>query len=52
MKTIPPPCPGPESGMKYWRLTNKECELGNKMLYDPVLAHEKTKENADHFVTL
>ncbi|MBY0404546.1 MAG: 1,4-alpha-glucan branching protein, partial [Cyanobacteria bacterium] len=40
------------SGMKYWRLTSKECELGNKMLYDPVLAFAKTKENADHFTNL
>lgn len=41
-----------KSGMKYWRLTGKDCELGNKMLYDPVIAQEKTKENADHFVNL
>jgi 1,4-alpha-glucan branching enzyme len=40
------------SGMNYWRLTSKECELGDKMLYDPILAHEKTAENADHFVSL
>jgi 1,4-alpha-glucan branching enzyme len=40
------------SGMHYWRLTSKEAELGDKMLYDPVLAFEKTRENADHFVTL
>ncbi len=40
------------SGMHYWRLTSKDCDLAYKMLYDPVLAIEKTKENADHFVTL
>jgi 1,4-alpha-glucan branching enzyme len=40
------------SGMHYWRLTSKDAELGFKMLYDPVQAFEKTKENADHFVTL
>ncbi len=41
-----------KSGMKYWRLTSKDCDLGDKMLYDPVQAKAKTKENADHFVTL
>lgn len=41
-----------KSGMKYWRLTSKDCDLGDKMLYDPVQAKEKTKENADHFATL
>jgi 1,4-alpha-glucan branching enzyme len=40
------------SGMKYWRLTSKDCELGDKMLYDPVLAFENTKMNADHFTTM
>jgi 1,4-alpha-glucan branching enzyme len=40
------------SGMKYWRLTSKDTDLGDKMLYDPVLAFNKTKENADHFVNL
>jgi 1,4-alpha-glucan branching enzyme len=40
------------SGMKYWRLTSKDCELGDKMLYDPVLAFNQTKMHADHFVSL
>jgi 1,4-alpha-glucan branching enzyme len=40
------------SGIKYWRLTSKDADLGDKMLYDPILALDKTKENADHFVTL
>ncbi|WP_333782273.1 glycoside hydrolase family 57 protein [Vampirovibrio chlorellavorus] len=40
------------SGMKYWRLTSKDAELGDKMLYDPVLAQNQTKMHADHFVSL
>ena len=40
------------SGMKYWRLTSKDADLGDKMLYDPVLALNQTKMHADHFVSL
>lgn len=40
------------SGMKYWRLTSKDADLGDKMLYDPVLAFNQTKMHADHFVSL
>lgn len=40
------------SGMKYWRLTSKDCDLGDKMLYDPALAQHQTKMHADHFVSL
>lgn len=40
------------SGLHYWRLTSKEADLGEKMLYDPVLAHEQTEVNASHFVNL
>jgi len=40
------------SGMKYWRLTSKDADLGDKMLYDPVLAFNQTKSHADHFTTL
>lgn len=40
------------SGMKYWRLTSKDADLGDKMLYDPVLAFNQTKAHADHFVSL
>lgn len=40
------------SGMKYWRLTSKDAELGDKMLYDPLLAQNQTKMHADHFVSL
>lgn len=40
------------SGMKYWRLTSKDADLGDKMLYDPVLAVNQTKSHADHFATM
>ncbi len=40
------------SGMKYWRLTSKDADLGEKMLYDPLLAFSQTKSHADHFVSL
>jgi 1,4-alpha-glucan branching enzyme len=40
------------SGMKYWRLTSKDAELGDKMLYDPALAFNQTRHHADHFVSL
>lgn len=40
------------SGMKYWRLTSKDCDLGEKMLYDPAMAFKQTKMQADHFVSL
>jgi 1,4-alpha-glucan branching enzyme len=40
------------SGMKYWRLTSKDCDLGHKMLYDPALAFRQTQMHADHFVSL
>jgi len=40
------------SGMKYWRLTSKDADLGDKMLYDPLLAQNQTKHHADHFVSL
>lgn len=40
------------SGMHYWRLTSKDTDLADKMLYDPVLAFQKTQEQADHFTNL
>jgi len=39
-----------KSGLHYWRLTSKEADLGDKMLYDPVLAFKQTETNADHYV--
>jgi 1,4-alpha-glucan branching enzyme len=41
-----------KSGLHYWRLTSKDCELGDKMLYDPVLAEKQTHTNSDHFANL
>lgn len=41
-----------KSGLHYWRLTSKECDLGDKMLYDPVLAEQQTHTNSDHFANL
>lgn len=41
-----------KSGLHYWRLTSKECDLGDKMLYDPVLAEKQTHINSDHFANL
>ncbi|MDX2084646.1 MAG: 1,4-alpha-glucan branching protein domain-containing protein [Candidatus Melainabacteria bacterium] len=41
-----------QSGMHYWRLTSKDCDLGQKLLYDPQSAHDKAKEHASHFVSL
>lgn len=38
------------SGMHYWRITSPDTDLGDKMLYDPVLAMSKINENTDHYV--
>ncbi len=40
------------SGMHYWRLTSPTTDLGDKMLYDPVLAMSKINENSDHYVNV
>jgi 1,4-alpha-glucan branching enzyme len=41
-----------KSGMNYWRTTGTTTDLGDKMLYDPVLAMSKISENADHYTNL
>ena len=41
-----------KSGMQYWRITSSTTDLGNKMLYDPVLAQNKVCENSDHYTHL
>jgi len=41
-----------KSGMHYWRITSPTTDLGDKMLYDPVLAFNKVSENSDHYTTL
>ena len=38
--------------MHYWRITSPTTDLGDKMLYDPVLAFNKVNENSDHYTTL
>lgn len=40
------------SGMHYWRLTSQETDLGFKQLYNPDVAFERVRENADHYVGL
>jgi len=41
-----------KSGMQYWRITSSTTDLGDKMLYDPVLAYNKVCENSDHYTHL
>ena len=40
------------SGMNYWRITSPSTDLGDKMLYDPVLAMSRINENSDHYTNL
>jgi 1,4-alpha-glucan branching enzyme len=40
------------SGMHYWRITSPTSGLGDKMLYDPVLAMSRISENSDHYVNI
>ncbi len=41
-----------KSGMNYWRITSPKTDLGDKMLYDPVLAVNQVNSNSDHYTTL
>ena len=41
-----------KSGMNYWRITSSNTDLGDKMLYDPVLAMNQVNSNSDHYTTL
>jgi len=41
-----------KSGGHYWRITSSTTDLGDKMLYDPVLALNKINENSDHYTTM
>lgn len=41
-----------KSGMHYWRITSETTDLGDKMLYDPVLATSQIGLNSDHYTTL
>lgn len=40
------------SGLHYWRITSPTTGLGEKMLYDPVLAMSKINENSDHYINV
>jgi 1,4-alpha-glucan branching enzyme len=39
-------------GLRYWRVTDREGDLGNKELYDVDRAGERVREHACHFVRL
>jgi 1,4-alpha-glucan branching enzyme len=41
-----------KSGMHYWRITSSTTDLGDKMLYDPVLAMNQINSNSDHYTNL
>lgn len=40
------------SGMHYWRITSKDADFGDKMLYDPIEAFKKAEDHANHYVGL
>lgn len=40
------------SGLNYWRITSPTTDLGDKMLYDPVLAKNQVGMNSDHYTSL
>ncbi len=40
------------AGLRYWRVTHRECGLGSKALYDPDEAARRAEEHATHFVGL
>lgn len=37
-------------GMRYWRITSSEADLGDKLPYEPAKTQERLEENASHFV--
>ncbi len=37
-------------GMRYWRITSSDADLGDKQAYDPGRIRERLEENAGHFV--
>lgn len=41
-----------KSGGHYWRITSSTTDLGDKMLYDPVLAMSQVNLNSDHYTTM
>ena len=38
------------SGLHYWKLTSKQTDLGNKLIYNPEAALQRVHENSDHYV--
>lgn len=40
------------SGLHYWRVSGAGVDLGDKELYDPEKAFNRTREHASHFVSL
>jgi 1,4-alpha-glucan branching enzyme len=40
------------SGIQYWRITDKTKGLGEKDVYDPLLAKGRVYEHAEHFVSI
>ncbi|NOZ13987.1 MAG: DUF1957 domain-containing protein [Acidobacteria bacterium] len=40
------------SGIKFWRITGTDVDLGGKQPYDPEIAEARIKENSAHFVGL
>ena len=39
-----------KSGLHYWKLTSKGTDLGLKEIYNPEAAHNRMKENSEHYV--
>jgi 1,4-alpha-glucan branching enzyme len=39
-------------GLRFWRITEASGDLGKKSVYDPVLAAEKVRSQARHFIEL
>lgn len=37
-------------GMRYWRVTSSDADLGDKQPYNPEKTRERLEENSDHFV--
>ena len=40
------------SGLQYWRVSGRDVELGEKVLYDPGLAARRAREHAGHYAGL
>lgn len=40
------------SGMHYYRITSAKTDLGDKMLYDPIMAFNQVELHADHYTNI